>query len=564
MATSSRTKHGGSQRGRSNKKRSSLERGSPARQLKREDARKAVQLAALQAFESTTGTNESASYSIDGDLLGGGSSFDYSEVSQSSTNSYKIAMHRELELLADNNNNNNNNNNDDDEDDYLSSSSFGGNDQLRVPRRRLYSSESSSSNGTATGSSPLSVILSKTKLFPASIKKRERRGKRKKKKEAATVPVHHRPKEVWMCGICQHSFSSFEAAEKHETYHIKEVVMDLGWFNNDDIHPATTLLHNGNIMNINDGDNRAGTTEPQSPKTPVKKSHPPRPDTLRMSSPLEPSSRVSIQPYTPTLQRKKLSTMNHRRFSDDFLLEESNDEFNLTTSLGLPKVMSPIFENDQCSGEISRYDDMVSFVLADEALVDVCNKAESLILDPIERQAEAEMDWLTKDKAYYDLLRNRLQQRKGGGTQRYRTEGKSALSKVQNKFIDAYQLMKEGKSKQGSTSLDYYTRKLKGGAGNDAIIDHTKNTFYVNVMVKNSIAVVRNELERLAKQRWEDSQRAGQEETNIQRKRFQKFRAVAQDNLVKLAGYALASDFTPRRVRLLYKREGLFFFGSCN
>ena len=30
--------------------------------------------------------------------------------------------------------------------------------------------------------------------------------------------------------------------------------------------------------------------------------------------------------------------------------------------------------------------------------------------------------------------------------------------------------------------------------------------------------------------------------------RFQKFRAVAQGNLVKLAGFALASDFTPRRI----------------
>lgn len=108
--------------------------------------------------------------------------------------------------------------------------------------------------------------------------------------------------------------------------------------------------------------------------------------------------------------------------------------------------------------------------------------------------------------------------------------------------------MKEGKESKRNTTLDYYTRKLKGNAEEELVIDHTQKTLYVNVMVKNSFDVVRHELERLAKKRWEDSQLAGIKETDIQRKRFQQFRTAAQGNLVKLARYALASDFTPRRI----------------
>ena len=102
---------------------------------------------------------------------------------------------------------------------------------------------------------------------------------------------------------------------------------------------------------------------------------------------------------------------------------------------------------------------------------------------------------------------------------------------------------------------------------------------YVNVMVRNSVQVVSHELERLAKKRWEDAN----SQSNAGN-RFERFRAIAHGNLgmsfvvvelelwrilvwdcrltnhvswllllfllitVKLAGLALASDFTPRRI----------------
>jgi hypothetical protein len=59
-------------------------------------------------------------------------------------------------------------------------------------------------------------------------------------------------------------------------------------------------------------------------------------------------------------------------------------------------------------------------------------------------------------------------------------------------------------------------------------------------MVKNSVAVVRHELDRLAKQRWEVA-----EDESLTK--FERFRVYTQINVVKLAGIALASDFTVRR-----------------
>ena len=116
--------------------------------------------------------------------------------------------------------------------------------------------------------------------------------------------------------------------------------------------------------------------------------------------------------------------------------------------------------------------------------------------------------------------------------------------------LDAYKLMKEGKSKRGNMSMDHYTRKLKGDSEISHVIQHSTKTLYMNVIVKNSLKVVNNELERLAKIKWADDQSTKSGETDIERQRFEQFRAAAQVNLVKLAGLALASDFTPRRIAI--------------
>jgi hypothetical protein len=176
-------------------------------------------------------------------------------------------------------------------------------------------------------------------------------------------------------------------------------------------------------------------------------------------------------------------------------------------------------------------------VLADEALITVCERAEPFILTKIEMEAERELKLLARDKQYYDEIAERSLARKKNPSNRFRTEGKTVLGKVKNKFVDAYQIIKEG---DGHNMNDQYNRRNNNPDDLSKDIVHTDQTLYVNVMVKNSVEVVRHELERLARNRWEKVE----EIENFTR--FERFRVMAHVNIVKLAGIALASDFTVR------------------
>jgi hypothetical protein len=139
-------------------------------------------------------------------------------------------------------------------------------------------------------------------------------------------------------------------------------------------------------------------------------------------------------------------------------------------------------------------------------------------------------------------------------TARYRSEEKGLRGTFQNKLLDAYQLMKESDGKKGIR--DQYNPKKKkkynksGGGTNDAdadtavVVQRDQTTLYVNVIVKNSVQVVRHELERLARQRWEIGSDHVLQNKNVTR--FERFRVYTQTKAVKLAGMALASDFTVR------------------
>jgi hypothetical protein len=184
-------------------------------------------------------------------------------------------------------------------------------------------------------------------------------------------------------------------------------------------------------------------------------------------------------------------------------------------------------------------------ILADEALVTVCEKARKLILTRNEMLAEKQLYYLARDVAYYDELGQRAKLRKRDPTHRYRNEGQGIVGKVQNKFLDAYALMKDGTDKKGFR--DEYENRMKTNAAGGALSDqklvvHNQQTMYLNVMVKNGIQVVKNELERLAQERWEN------EEDLDKFTRFERFRVYAHMNMVRLAGLALSSDFTPRRI----------------
>ena len=187
-------------------------------------------------------------------------------------------------------------------------------------------------------------------------------------------------------------------------------------------------------------------------------------------------------------------------------------------------------------------------VVADEALYDAVCQAQPMILTRSERHAERELALLARDKAYYDELSQRAAARRFDPSNRFRSDDENLLGKVQNKLLDAYQLMKEGDGKKGTS--DQYTRKKKSGENAAPSIEHNDNTLYVNVMVKNSVQVVRRELQRLAKKRWE----VADEQTERNFTRFERFRVYTQNHMVQLAGIALASDFTVRAIcRFLWR-----------
>ena len=291
-------------------------------------------------------------------------------------------------------------------------------------------------------------------------------GKKKKKKtlESLSKELTH---DAWMCGVCGKAFSSLSAADKHEDNHIQEVVWGLGW-------GSGTVQDGGANFSATNSDNNS-------------------------SSPLPPKQ-------------------NKVTFGD-------NQRDPIRRVHSAPSGIDPLLDYEEPDESLLLSNNMKqAIVLADEGLVNVCLKAEKFVLTEAERDAERELELLAGDKAYYDLIAERTLTRQRNPASRFRSEGKTVLSKVQNKFVDAYQLMKEG-DPQGMSS-DQYNKKRGGQDDSDHVINHNESTLYVNVMVKNSIQVVSHELERLAKKRWEDAQGG---EGN----RFERFRAIAHGNLGK-------------------------------
>ena len=526
-------------------RRQSSRKLSKLKESAKEDARRAVHLAAKRALESANGSNdfESSGSYLDASGRERLPSLDLSHNSSSST---ERAIRRGSRLgLIENN-----------EFPVHGDTSFAGSFDFEL------------------------TTVSETRMSSLSeIKQRKAKWvflQSKKPKKKAGFLTSEITQEAWMCGVCGKSFSSWDAAEKHEDYHIKEVVMDLGWMADNNLsnssfpftptsaapEPPQTPDEKSNLHQLHFRTPAATVQsrpdvlrklDASSFRTPVGSTQP-KPDVLRKSAANLSTSRVQFQTdaiaYSQTMTSPERDTSTSSM--DDLLADRAIVQTPVRKPIiKQPSKMSATNENL----DISEHDLLVPqgvreyVVLADEALVDVCLKAQSMILTRSEMEAEIELEWLAKDKAYYELLYERqLERHRSGAYSRFRTEGKTLLSKVQNKFVDAYQLMKEGNSKGKISVMDHYTRRVKGDLDAQVVIDHNKKTLYVNVIVKNSIQVVSHELERLAKQRWVEQQKGSKDGKDDQAERFQRFRAAAQGNLVKLAGLALASDFTPRRI----------------
>lgn len=191
--------------------------------------------------------------------------------------------------------------------------------------------------------------------------------------------------------------------------------------------------------------------------------------------------------------------------------------------------------------------------------------------------AQRELAYASRDRHYYAMVEQRSLERRYGNSwshrdayhyriaclthgdvlgtnilgdiDREKVESKSLTSRmfspIKDRFVHAHELIKKGPPVSKMDQYDGKSRSQSDQGGkkrND--IKHTKSTLYINVVVKNSVQVVNNELERMARGWWQDNKM----ERGARDFQFEWIRAVTQQKVIQLAGLALASSFTPRKV----------------
>jgi len=306
-----------------------------------------------------------------------------------------------------------------------------------------------------------------------------------------------------MCGVCGMAFATLEAADKHEKDHIQLVVEGLGWAGEKNLDNNTFLLSPRNAHDV---------LRPIESAVPVEEMVTPRASASRkldepksekksarqdfFRSPMQdieeeekleeempddhkpaaedfsdfvadvpmgtlvpkPRARANSEPLATALSKNRPRTHSEVRFDSSVRVDSLlGNEFQTEDSLLLTKPLEDV-------------------VLADEALVNVCEQAKYMILTKSELQAERELALLAKDKAYYEELAERALERQTNPSNRFRSEGESLLGKAQNKFVDAYQLMKESSGQKGMA--DQYNRKKKGENDEGIEIVHSNKTLY--------------------------------------------------------------------------------------
>jgi len=410
-------------------------------------------------------------------------------------------------------------------------------------------------------------------------------------------------RDAWMCGCCGKVFSSYDVADLHEERCIFERIDKLGYrldipsnssnagtdkmedvtlHNNTNLQKRSTSFAR-HVQNISDFDVKPSEKFAiEMSDAHLDQNKEPPPSILRQSAPLHPGTkkelmelqnenlldwRLSLYPKNTLNKNKSAQFRDRMRFRSNSgtfsdpgtpLSPATMNAVNATLEVKRLKSKPMLRRNKRKTSNTSATNDDLlltqimrgRIVMTDQSLLNAVERAALLVLTEVDIDAEKELKYLSNDKAYYDMMVERHQLR-NVKAERFRSEGQGVLSKVQNKFVDAYQLMKEGDHNAGPK--DQYNRKGRGNEGTQDIV-HDDNTLYVNVMVKHSVTVVNNELERMANQRWADTRNMSEEEKS-KINNFERFRQLAHGNLVKLAGMALASDFTPRKVAVQLSNE---------
>lgn len=181
----------------------------------------------------------------------------------------------------------------------------------------------------------------------------------------------------------------------------------------------------------------------------------------------------------------------------------------------------------------------------------------------LERRAVERRCGPDPSRTHFDYYNHRLNRIRKNGTEEFKIDNapevkdendgeekeKFSLKKaIKGRLDHAYKLVKEGPASASHGADD---RRRAGKDGGDDVggvgdMRHDKDTLYINVVVKNSVQVVNNELQRIARGWWRTEQSKNGEdksEKEVMDFQFEWIRAHTQKKVIQLAGIALASDF---------------------
>ena len=185
----------------------------------------------------------------------------------------------------------------------------------------------------------------------------------------------------------------------------------------------------------------------------------------------------------------------------------------------------------------------VKMVMTDEALHKTVKIGKRFILTVHERDSLKALQFKFRDLIYFDIMADltRSKQIDSNKDMSILVTKQGIMSKLQSRLADAYELIKEGNTTEHG-NVDHYERKVHGSDTR-----HDDNTLYVNIIVKQSIKFVTNELERIATERWRLIERNENKEFKNQ---FERIRKMAHIRALQIAKFALQADAKPEKVAI--------------
>ena len=391
-------------------------------------------------------------------------------------------------------------------------------------------------------------------------KKKRKQTKKAKKGSSPTDHILQEAQDLlnsgaWMCGVCGNPFDTSENANRHE----KQCLIE--WLKHDKL-VRQSWKDQGKPKNTTD--------------VPIMYQEHDQP--LDYPEYMPPRTGGEVPISSPMVKKYLLMT----------------DEALISVARRQKYIMHEVIDRDLCelslkkqrAREMGDQKSMEEYTDHDKQI------HEDLFIWEREYDALQELEFASRDRHYYATLEQRAMERRygrkphlthqdyyyhrlnriqrAGGDDSFNMESApvvhadddekdkfSPLQAVKGRFENAYKLVKEGPASQ--TDVDDKSKvKSEDGdtAGRKGDVKHDNDTLYINVVVKNSVQMVNNELQRIARGWWTANDQVDKEE--VKDFQFEWIRANTHKHVIRLAGMALASDFVS--VMLVFVR--LFLFGQ--